>query len=670
MSMSDKTRQRIGLEQKGTDTDNALGVISTVIKSDDRQLSKAEKMMVESKALTIEDDPWAKLPKERKGQIITPTYDPVVLSGLVYQNNTLAPLVDAMEINVDGTGYDFERRDGKPKSDEEKKQEIGYMFDFFDNVYPGKSFITVRRELRRDLETTGNAYMEVIRDNTGSITLLGRLEANLTRVVRLDDPVAVDKTLTRNGKQVTVRLYTRERRFVQIVGSQVRYFREYDSSRHLNALTGEWIDEVPKKAPPPTVKPAKAKPGDKPENVTDKVGSIPTGVEKREGKPDKVGADGTPVEFANEVIWFRLKPDIVTPYGVPRWVNNVPSVLGSREAEELNLEYFRHGGLPPVIMFILGGQLTSGSRDQLNKYLGGAAKSKVRGVISEVFSTAGDLSSAGNVKVMVERFGSDRQADALFENYDDKCASRVRASFRLPPLFTGHANDYSFATAYASYLTSEAQVFKPERLGFDEIINATVMQELAPEYFFRSLPLTVHDVNVQLSALGLVKDFTNKEEFVDEVNEIAGLNLTFEEPPPPMLPPGMEGGSPGQEPAQQEYGQFDVPPPGEARTPGQPPKPQVAKAEGDGFLVNLATDWTDFLTGAKAFEDSSVRIMKRTIESFNPTTRKLFNAYVGLRMVPHAQYDPDGVADLLACAGDAAAAKQFDPPASEGAAGS
>src|SRR5690606_20257571 len=100
--------------------------------------------------------------------------------------------------------------------------------------------------------------------------------------------------------------------------------------------------------------------------------------------------------------------------------------------------------------------------------------------VIETISTGGSLENASQVRVTVERFGAERQSDSMFEKYDERCEKRVRRAWRLPPLFVGASDDYNYASAFASYMHAEAQIFAPERAEFDEIINRTIMRELDP----------------------------------------------------------------------------------------------------------------------------------------------------------------------------------------------
>ena len=106
----------------------------------------------------------------------------------------------------------------------------------------------------------------------------------------------------------------------------------------------------------------------------------------------------------------------------------------------------------------------------------GEAKKNNRVQVLEVEPAGGGLNQpTPQARVTVERFGADRQQDSMFEKYDERCEERVRRSFRMPPIFVGQSKDYNFATAFASYTVAEAQVFKPERDEFDEMISMKLL---------------------------------------------------------------------------------------------------------------------------------------------------------------------------------------------------
>lgn len=558
-----------------------------------RTISKAEANLLQSNALTVDDDPFKDwyLGDDKEGvKLVRPTYDPILLWQIANANNAMLQCVSAMEVNIDGTGYEIDRRDGETPAEEDPK--IKAIEGFFDEPYPDVSFLTQRRALRRDMEVTGNGYIEVLRNKKGQITLINPIDAKLTRLVVLDEPTVVTRTVSRFGTDQTIQVEVRERRFAQVYGKKLVFFKEFGSVRKLNKKTGLWDDNTP------------------------------------------------PELEATEVIHLTVGKDILTAYGVPRWINQMPSVLGSRKAEEFNLEFFDHGGLPPALIMVQGGQLTPEARKALTDYLSGKAKFKQRGVLVEAFGLGGDLNSAGSMKISVERFGAERQGDSMFEKYDLRCFDRVRSAFRLPPMFLGYSQDYNFATAYTAYMVAEAQVFAPEREEFDEIINVRIMNEIAPDYWFRSLPLSVKDIETQLKALALVAGSVENESLIDAVNEMATLTLVAKEPA--ALP---------NDPTSEKYMAAMS-----AMAPANDPKKEqkvageIVKID-DTILQELADDWSKFWAGDISFEDHSVRVMKDLIDTLSPPVRKLFNGYVAMRMLPEHRYDFEGSSTLLAHAG-------------------
>jgi len=602
-----KSGEEAAVDQEATQVAKALGVVSaSVTPVRKAPMSKQEKALV-SNALS-DDDVFRGLyigeGDSEESQIIQPPYDPFLLYHLVQHNNALNQCISAYEVNIDGTGYVIESDSDEKESEEEAKTEEAIK-QFFDEVYPGVSFVTLRRKVRRDLEATGNAYIEVLRSVNGDIVFMKHVDAKYMRLLKLDDSVEVEKKVTRFGKEQTVKMRVRERRFVQKAGERLVYFREFQSSRQLDRTNGKWESE---------------------EYVVD---------------PDK---------RATEIIHLTVDKDVKTPYGVPRWINQIPSVLGSRKAEELNLDFFNAGGLPPALLIVQGGQMAAEVKKSLQSYLSGKGASKNRAAIIETYSTSGDLNSAGNVRVTVERFGAERQQDSMFEKYDDKSEKRVRSAFRLPPLFVGRTEDYSFATAFASYSVAEAQVFAPERGEFDEIMNVTIMREIGKGYLFRSLPLNVKDAVNQLKGIEIVanKGAIDPAELVETVNEVVNLNMKVVE-----QQSGMGQGLPPTEQATGEGG--SVIEGGAAEpTPVEPPLPTQKVQKYDPIvLVDLANDFAALAVGEKEFDSVSKSAIRKMVSDLSPEDRKLFDAMVAMKVYQDAfDFDTEGATELCSHAAE------------------
>ncbi len=57
---------------------------------------------------------------------------------------------------------------------------------------------------------------------------------------------------------------------------------------------------------------------------------------------------------ATEILHFAVDSPR-SPYGVPRWIGTLLSVLGSRQMEEVNHAYFEHKSVSPLALLVSGG---------------------------------------------------------------------------------------------------------------------------------------------------------------------------------------------------------------------------------------------------------------------------------------------------------------------------
>jgi capsid portal protein len=414
------------------------------------------------------------------------------------------------------------------------------------------------------------------------------------RLIRLDDPVPVKRRIVRNGKEIEVTVPMRERRFVQMINGTKLYFREFGSSRDVDKDTGQW-----------------AATGQR----------LP--MHKR----------------GSELIHFTVLKDSKTPYGLPRWINQLPSVLGSRKAEEFNLEFFESGGLPPVLVLVQGGYLGDTVRESLEAHLSGKAGKKHRAAVVEATASSGSLDSSGTVKVTVERFGAERQQDSMFQKYDQNTEEHVRTAFRLPPMFVGRAQDYNFATAMTGYLVAEAQVFATERFHFDEVMWRIVTTMGLKNHMFKSKPLSLVNAENQLKALEMImtKDIAEGEDVLHAINTLTGLSLEYKKPeevPDPLSPLG------------------------EAAVLEDPDAliadPPVMKSERAQELLVLASKWARVLglTGdTPVSKEEEVRILS-AVSSLPAHETKLINASLATVSLAAPDRDLAGLAGLCGMAAE------------------
>jgi capsid portal protein len=556
-------------------------------------------------AVELEDE-WSNLYYTTANQtnlFLQPPFEPNLLLNLVNTNNILGQCVDAMEINIDGTGHTFV---AAKEGEEPLDSEIKAATDFFDQPYPNVSFVKIRRKLRRQMESTGYAYLEVLRNLAGDVVGVRNVETAHIRMVKLDVPIQVEKTVMRGGKEVTLLLWERERRFAQRIAlKQLVYYRDFGTTRQINRNTGEW------------------------ETATQKI---------------------APENQGTELICFGINPDVISPYFLPRWINQMPSVIGSRKAEEQNLQFLDSGGLPPAIIFVQGGTLAKDASDQLRMYLSGQNKNKYRAVVVEAQSSSGSIDTAAQVQVKVERFGSQAAQDAMFMKYDAATEDHVRVGFRLPPLFLGKSADHNFATAVASYMVAEAQVFGPERMSFDELITKTLIAALGwTTIKFRSNPITMKDISNVLKGLQTAKDMATRESFLKEINLATGMSLELAAMPQPDTVTEAIGATPADStvpdgaPTVSQTPHEKLPastkPPAFAPISKKPTPPPTAPAVGKSpalgpkapkkasDLIDLAHQYAAMrgLTKKREFTPERQLLLKEEVEGLSPDDTESFN---------------------------------------------
>ncbi len=408
------------------------------------------------------------------GRIIEPPFDMLTLAMLSENSSELNQVVEAMEVNIEAYGHRFVSRlrtsatDKSDVPDTTKPGEDGTpaeqlppeviaaqienakLVNFF-NYCTDESFVAFRRKIRRDMEMTGNAYFEVIRNTDGEIQAFTHMPSYQMRLGRLqDDPMLVERKIVelqpdgsvkvkKNKEWKRFRTYAQSRavygRTLHLVGSKVRWFKQFGDPRDLDKHSGEF--------------------------------ATPTLPVKDENK-------------ANEVYHLKIY-SARSPYGIPRYIGNLLSIFGDRAAEEINYITFRNNNIPSMVVAVSNGQLTEGTIERIQSFVesqiqGSDNYSKFLIIEGEPFGDEGE--DGGQVKIDVKPLTQQQHNDALFQNYSDKNQDKIRRAFRLPPIFVGRADDYSKATAESSRRVADEQVFSPERNEFDNMINRIFFPEM------------------------------------------------------------------------------------------------------------------------------------------------------------------------------------------------
>jgi PBSX family phage portal protein len=420
-------------------------------KNENSTFNKIKYEQIDSKGLK---DPFIKYYRisEFGVEIIKPLVNPYALANVVQENSFLLQCIEAMVVNIHGFGYRFEYV-GKEKSETSSsaKEELQYIEEIFDHPNTYMSFQELRERIAWDYWVFGNAYIEVTRDNKGRIATMHHLPATTMRITKIDvKPTPIKEYLTRSGQQVSFNSKKNFRRFVQLddFGKRV-FFKELGDPRIINTITG---------------------------------------VEDTTLSPD----DG-----ATEIIHLA-RYNGKSVYGLPIWYTQLPSIQGSRQAELTNLDFFENNAVPALAILVSGGYLTEEAFDYLRSNFesvkGRGSTNKV--LVIEARGAVEDSSSTGAVPVptvKLEPLYAQRQNDALFQEYEKNCADKVRSIFRLPNVFVGAGDEQTtYASAKVSLEVAENQIFVPERIKFDEMINSKVLSTWNFEYWrFRSNPAAI-----------------------------------------------------------------------------------------------------------------------------------------------------------------------------------
>ena len=354
---------------------------------------------------------------------------------------------------------------------------------WFGNCCSESSFVRLRRDVRDDYETHGWGCIEILRDAYGRPKRLGYIPAYTVRpIVDEGDSVEVteDDSVTPLSEGREIRVKRKFRRYIQEVDSECTYFKTLGDPRLVSAATGKvYVDD-------------EGEGGKLAEDLF------------REAEPD-----GRP---ANELLWIA-QHSARTPCPPPRWIGNLLAVLGTREADEMNYNYFANRSIPPALLFVSGGKIPRDVKDRIesrirNEIRGVDNAHKILVVEAQVGSPKGTAPGERSLlpQMTFQQLG-DTHTDAAFQQYDVRSADRVGASFRLSPILRGLTNsNMNRATADAATFQGEQQVFAPERADFDWIINKHLMPELGIRYLqfvSKTTPTSSPDTTIQLiSAAG------------------------------------------------------------------------------------------------------------------------------------------------------------------------
>lgn len=376
--------------------------------------------------------------------VLEPPYNLTELKLMGEYSSILQQCIDAYKTNIVGFGIESEYKldinsdevEGSIKEQAEK--ENTRLGEFVRYLNLDESPELILGYVIDDREKTGNGYIEIIRDGKGLPVGIEYVDAQHMRVCKKTVPEEVEYKILENGVEKKVKRWKRFRRYVQMIDQEKVYFKEYGDPRVMNLRTGKFDESTP-------------------ENLQ-----------------------------ATEIYHFKIGSGT---YGKPRWLGNLISLYGARKAEELNLMYFTNGRHIPAAITVSNGQLDDMSYENLQAYMNdlSGTENAHKFLLLEVQGIAEEKMTNGDekitpAKVEIKSLAEVLQQDALFLEYDENTRQKIRSSFRLPPLYTGEAQEFSRATADTARKVTEEQVFQPERKTLARILNTLFLEPLGFSY--------------------------------------------------------------------------------------------------------------------------------------------------------------------------------------------
>lgn len=357
-------------------------------------------------------------------QEITPEIDIAYLKEIATESTITPQCISAYQVNIAGFGTQIA---GENEIEQKKLQEI------IDNFNYDMKFEKVFEKIIEYREQCGIAYLEIIRNGLGEVVELHALDPQFIIQTSRGPNLEFEQII--NCKKISRR--KRFRKFVQRVNAEIVYYKEFNFSKFMDYRNG---------------------------NITE--------------------IDNGQYE-ANEILVFKLGSEL---YGSPRWWGQSINCQGSKMAEFVNYNYFINGRHTPMMIVVKGGTLSDKSWTDLQAYMNDIKgyKNSHGFLVLEVAEIEKGVSSLSltdgkgeKIDVEIKDMSPMLQKDALFSQYLKDNEKGVQSAFKLPDIYVGKTTDYNRATAIAAIEVTEKQVFQPERLNLEWIINKLLLGEYA-----------------------------------------------------------------------------------------------------------------------------------------------------------------------------------------------
>ncbi|MBM4370910.1 MAG: hypothetical protein FJ098_04605 [Deltaproteobacteria bacterium] len=336
-------------------------------------------------------------------------------------------------------------------------QEAVYLEGFLSRCCPDMSFLELGWQTGLDLEVSGNAYWEVLRDTQGRPARFVWVPASTVRAQTQDPTLVVTSRICqRNALDWSREVQPRRfRPYLQInpsTGQILARFKEYGDPRVMSRTTGRYYKDM----------------------------------EEFQASDKERYEDATGVEHhylpANELLHFRLPYAGSHVYGRGRWGGSYPSLQGTRDLDELNKRVVTDQEIPQMIMSICGGHpgAMSAAVKRFQEQIADRKKKGERGIWI-IHAYGRDTTPGVAAQTPTVEWKETKQAqtdDALGLQYKKASYFDARLGYRISRMALGDDADLNKATAMLSLRQTEEQVHDPRRDLMASTLNTLVLPEL------------------------------------------------------------------------------------------------------------------------------------------------------------------------------------------------
>ena len=351
--------------------------------------------------------------------VMTPPYNQTELAQYYETSSANHAAVDAKVANAVGLGYHLEMSEasvaaisdkGSEKQKERARRKIEkvkiVLSSWLDTLNDDDTFVGTLEKVVTDMQSVGNGYLEVGRKSNGEIGYVGHIPAVSVRVRRQKDG------------------------FVQIVGGQVVYFRNFGDQERANPIS----------------------------------------------------TDPNP----NEILHFKVYSPINTYYGVPDIVSAGQALIGDIFAQQYNIDYFENKAVPRYVVTVKGAKLNPESEKKLFDFMQTNLKGQNHRTLVVPLPPDNDQTK---VEFKMEAIEAGVQ-EASFGKFHESNRNDILAAHQVPLSKIGQG-DISVGAALASDRTFRDQIVRPLQRMVEKKINRLIAEKTDIVVFkFNELTLT------------------------------------------------------------------------------------------------------------------------------------------------------------------------------------